>query len=30
MIGVFDSGSGGLTFLEACRKVLPEYDYVYF
>ncbi len=30
MIGIFDSGSGGLSFLDECRKVLPEYDYIYF
>lgn len=29
MIGVFDSGSGWLTFLEAARKLLPEYDFLY-
>ena len=28
-IGVFDSGYGGLTILEAIRKQLPEYDYLY-
>ena len=28
-IGVFDSGYGGLTILEAIRKCLPEYDYLY-
>lgn len=28
-IGVFDSGYGGLTILEAIRKELPEYDYLY-
>ena len=28
-IGVFDSGYGGLTILDAIRKVLPEYDYIY-
>lgn len=28
-IGVFDSGYGGLTILEAIRSVLPEYDYIY-
>ena len=28
-IGVFDSGYGGLTILEAIRKRLPEYDYLY-
>lgn len=30
MIGIFDSGSGGLTFLHECEKLLPEYDYLYF
>lgn len=29
MIGVFDSGFGGLTILSAFLKELPEYDYVY-
>ena len=29
MIGVFDSGYGGLTILKEIRKVLPEYDYLY-
>lgn len=29
MIGVFDSGYGGLTILNEIRKVLPEYDYLY-
>ncbi len=28
-IGVFDSGYGGLTILEALRQRLPEYDYLY-
>jgi len=28
-IGVFDSGYGGLTILEAIRKALPQYDYLY-
>ena len=28
-IGIFDSGYGGLTILEAIRKELPEYDYIY-
>ena len=28
-IGIFDSGYGGLTILEAIRKELPEYDYLY-
>ncbi len=29
MIGVFDSGFGGLTILEKFLRVLPQYDYVY-
>jgi len=29
MIGIFDSGLGGLTVLEAARKLLPEADIVY-
>jgi glutamate racemase len=29
-IGVFDSGLGGLTILEAIRVRLPEYDYIYY
>ncbi|MGC4069608.1 MAG: glutamate racemase [Polyangiaceae bacterium] len=29
MIGVYDSGFGGLTVLRALREVLPDYDYVY-
>lgn len=29
MIGVFDSGFGGLTQLRAFLKELPEYDYIY-
>lgn len=28
-IGIFDSGYGGLTILDAIRQQLPEYDYVY-
>jgi glutamate racemase len=28
-IGIFDSGYGGLTILEAIRKELPRYDYLY-
>ena len=28
-IGVFDSGYGGLTILEAIRKEIPQYDYLY-
>lgn len=30
MIGIFDSGSGGLTVLRAIRDVLPSADVVYF
>ena len=30
MIGVFDSGFGGLTVLRELRKVLPNADYLYF
>lgn len=30
MIWIFDSGSGWLSFLDACKKELPEYDYIYF
>src|SRR5262245_15669329 len=29
MIGVYDSGYGGLTVLRALRAALPEYDFVY-
>ena len=29
MIGIFDSGYGGLTILDEIRKVLPEYSYLY-
>jgi|JI10StandDraft_1071094.scaffolds.fasta_scaffold01292_43 glutamate racemase len=29
-IGVFDSGLGGLVVLRELRKVLPEYDYVFY
>lgn len=29
MIGIFDSGYGGLTILKQIRKQLPEYDYIY-
>ncbi|MDE5584741.1 MAG: glutamate racemase [Muribaculaceae bacterium] len=29
-IGVFDSGYGGLTILRELRKMLPDYDYLYF
>ncbi len=30
MIGVFDSGSGGLTILKALRNALPDQDFMYF
>lgn len=30
MIGVFDSGSGGLTVLDALVKALPDRDFLYF
>jgi glutamate racemase len=29
MIGIFDSGLGGLTVLKEIKKFLPEYDYLY-
>lgn len=29
MIGIFDSGYGGLTILSQIRKALPQYDYLY-
>ena len=29
MIGIFDSGYGGLTILNKVRQLLPEYDYLY-
>ncbi|MCG2698154.1 hypothetical protein L6307_03655 [Candidatus Parcubacteria bacterium] len=29
MIGVFDSGFGGLTILKGFLNSLPEYDYIY-
>lgn len=29
-IGVFDSGFGGLTVFRSIKKLMPEYDYVYF
>ena len=29
-IGVFDSGFGGLTVLRELRKILPQFDYLYF
>ena len=28
-IGIFDSGYGGLTILQAVRQLLPQYDYLY-
>ena len=28
-IGIFDSGYGGLTILDAIRRLLPQYDYLY-
>ena len=28
-IGIFDSGYGGLTILDAIRRELPQYDYLY-
>ncbi len=30
MIGIFDSGSGGLTVLKAIRKIVPSADILYF
>ena len=30
MIGVFDSGSGGLTILKALKQQLPDQDFLYF
>lgn len=30
MIGIFDSGIGGLTVLKEIKKILPQYDLVYF
>ena len=30
MIGVFDSGIGGLTVLKEILRELPQYDYLYF
>ena len=29
MIGIFDSGFGGLTVFKEIRKVLPDYSYIY-
>ena len=29
-IGIFDSGSGGLSVLREIRKILPEQRYIYF
>ena len=28
-IGVFDSGYGGLTILNAIRQLMPQYDFIY-
>ncbi len=30
MIGIFDSGSGGLTFLAAMKRRFPEWSYIYY
>ena len=30
MIGVYDSGIGGLSVLRALREALPQVDFVYF
>ncbi len=30
MIGVFDSGIGGLTVLKALIQNMPDYDFIYF
>ncbi|QTA83181.1 Glutamate racemase [Desulfonema limicola] len=30
MIGIFDSGIGGLTVVQALKSMLPEYDMIYF
>lgn len=30
MIGIFDSGAGGLTTLKELRRILPDYDFIYF
>lgn len=30
MIGLFDSGVGGLTIFKEIKKMFPDYDYVYF
>ena len=29
MIGIFDSGIGGLTYIKELRRVLPQYDFIY-
>ncbi len=29
MIGIFDSGFGGLTILKEIKKLMPKYDYIY-
>lgn len=30
MIGIFDSGLGGLTIMKEIKRILPNYDYLYF
>ncbi|MEK7130107.1 MAG: glutamate racemase, partial [Patescibacteria group bacterium] len=30
MVGIFDSGVGGLTFVKALKNALPDYSFVYF
>ena len=30
MIGIFDSGAGGLSVFREIRKVLPEQSYIYY
>ena len=30
MIGMFDSGIGGLTILDVLKEVLPKEDYLYY
>ena len=30
MIGIFDSGAGGLTVVKEIRRLLPDYDLIYF
>ena len=29
MIGIFDSGYGGLSVMRQIRRLMPEYDYLY-